>query len=441
MDNTVFVDVTDSTGKSRGDPGSGVLLSTNGFILTARHIIEQNRKEATDKIVVALKTPNGQRLNARFFGCTTTELSDACLLYVASLDIAAAGITKSFPLSCRMPRATEPLVVSGFPVKSSFVVVTGPVTSSDIGELNKMYMDVRVLPGMSGGPVVDRNGALIGIVYGYGKDMPLGMFTPLTEAANLIQQTGIPCALGTTANNENNTPVSVPQNTAPALPSKVYIQIANSEQRVAAKAAVAQLKTANIPVETGVENVGAKAPNAPQIRYFSDNDSGAAQAVQRVLDQGDKFALVKVASKNPPPGLVEVWYPRCDSVGPFCPNSPEQVASGNVDVESGGSTDNKSDVCKTHSTVVCVKPSHPNATLVPGTAQFVISERSGGVFIDGKPINADPIGTSNIGWFPQPDQNSPSQICVTAYARTSACETKVYLRGQLQAQEIRTTSP
>jgi hypothetical protein len=444
-DNTVFIDVTDAAGQSRGDPGSGVLLAPNGFILTARHIIEPNIKAQTDKIVVALKTPRGQRLPARLFDCTHGEF-DACLLYVPSLDIAAAGITKSFPLSCRIPRVTEPVNVSGYPIDSSLVVVSGSVSSSDYGAHNKLYMDARVLPGMSGGPVLDRDGAIVGIIYGYAKDVPLGMFTPLVQAANLLQTTGIPCATDvpkTTISSVDNGRVTHDDNPLPVnpplpLPSKVFIQISTNLQRTFAAAAFAKLKAAGIPVESGVENVGAKAPPSPQIRYFSHSDDDAARAVRKAIGQdGSKFDLVRLAVRSPPPGLVEVWYPRCDSVGPFCPTAPVQVTSELVSVESGGTTDNRSDQCKDHSALVCVSPTQSAAKLITGTAKFVITERSGGVFIDGTPINADPIGTSNIGWFLKADKNSPTQICATAYARTSACETRVYLRGRLEAQEIK----
>ena len=44
--------------------------------------------------------------------------------------------------------------------------------------------------------------------------------------------------------------------------------------------------------------------------------------------------------------------------------------------------------------------------------------------------NQNPIGTSNIGWFLQPDKHTPDMVCATIYARTSACETKVDIRGK-----------
>jgi hypothetical protein len=115
---------------------------------------------------------------------------------------------------------------------------------------------------------------------------------------------------------------------------------------------------------------------------------------------------------------------------------PLMVQSETIFLESGGTSDNRSDVCKTHQTEICLKPTTPVGRLVPGTAQFKTEQRSGGVFVDGAPINNNPIGTSNIGWFVNTSDNSPEKICVTLYARTSACENRVFIGGKLVAQEV-----
>ncbi len=129
--------------------------------------------------------------------------------------------------------------------------------------------------------------------------------------------------------------------------------------------------------------------------------------------------------------LHDAW---CNSIGVFCAKRTT-VASDSVSVESDGTTDNRSDVCKEHQTDACLKPSRSGRKLVIGTAKFDVAERSAGVFIDGNPTNADPIGTSNIGWLIDKSRNGPEQICAVVYARTSACETKVFLKGQLKGDE------
>lgn len=133
--------------------------------------------------------------------------------------------------------------------------------------------------------------------------------------------------------------------------------------------------------------------------------------------------------------LRDAW---CNSIGTFCPSPVKWAYSDEVYVFSGGTKDNKSDECKDHRTSACVRRDDPKQTLMPETAKFEASERSGAVYIDGNTgtsPNPNPIGTSNIGWFLQPDKQAPDVVCATIYARTSACETKVDIRGKLAVQE------
>ncbi|MBW0002730.1 MAG: hypothetical protein JO216_04535 [Hyphomicrobiales bacterium] len=133
--------------------------------------------------------------------------------------------------------------------------------------------------------------------------------------------------------------------------------------------------------------------------------------------------------------LQEAW---CNYIGLYCPVVPQNVHGDEVHVESGGTTDNKSDVCKAHQTSTCVKSSDPTKKLSPATATFEVSDRSAGTYNDGNrgpAAVADPIGTSNIGWFLQPDKQSPDEVCATVYARTSACETKVFISGRLTVEQ------
>jgi hypothetical protein len=80
----------------------------------------------------------------------------------------------------------------------------------------------------------------------------------------------------------------------------------------------------------------------------------------------------------------------------------------------------------------------PNKQLQPEMSDFEASERSGAVYLDRESTNSDPIGTSNVGWFLQTDKVSPDEVCATVFARTSVCETKVFIRGQLVVREIAT---
>ena len=122
------------------------------------------------------------------------------------------------------------------------------------------------------------------------------------------------------------------------------------------------------------------------------------------------------------------WW--CNHIGYFCSVA---LISASVLVDSGGGS---ADVCGTHTAVTCIHPSSPSRHLIPKAGLFHVTSKSSGVFIDGTPDPAqtqNPIGTSNIGWLHKTD--NPDAFCVTVYARTSACETRVFIQGSVEGQE------
>lgn len=134
--------------------------------------------------------------------------------------------------------------------------------------------------------------------------------------------------------------------------------------------------------------------------------------------------------------LGNAW---CKYVGVLCTPSSSAtsmvITSEEVFVSSGGTSRNDSDECKAHQTSACLHPTDSNMKLQSATAKFVPSERTGAVYVDGNPTNNNPVGTSNIGWFLNPEATD-MEVCATVYARTSACETQVDIRGRLQASEV-----
>lgn len=131
--------------------------------------------------------------------------------------------------------------------------------------------------------------------------------------------------------------------------------------------------------------------------------------------------------------LHDAW---CNNIGTFCSPEPNWAKSDIIYVSSGGTSNNRSDVCKDQKTIACARPSGSDKQLQPEIVRFEVIERSGAVYLDGKPINTNPIGTNNIGWFMRSDRISRNEVCATVFARTSACETRVFLRGQLAVREV-----
>jgi hypothetical protein len=155
--------------------------------------------------------------------------------------------------------------------------------------------------------------------------------------------------------------------------------------------------------------------------------------------RGNKFGVIGVVSGLI--GLIAVaaafkgnittlgdWW--CGSVGFYCTFA---VTGEVITVSSGGG---EADLCQPKVVDACIRPSTPHRALVTGSTTFRVTDRSAGVFIDGTPSNANPVGTSNIGWFhPQPANDTAERACVKVFARTSACETSVSIKGHMEAME------
>ena len=132
--------------------GSGVIISKDGLVLTAAHVIGSSKKKMT------VRLPNGERLPAISLG--GSELSDAGMLKITK--------SGSWPFAKMAPRGSVSLGdwcfglghPGGFDQERGIVVRIGRV----IGNKNEtMQTDSRLLGGDSGGPLFDFDGRVIAI--------------------------------------------------------------------------------------------------------------------------------------------------------------------------------------------------------------------------------------------------------------------------------------
>lgn len=146
--------------------GSGTHLG-GGLILTAAHVVGANE---TMKVI----TDAGQELEAK--PLWSNEKLDVALLQVEG-KLAA----KQRPLACRKAEVGEEVWSYGNPLWMRGVTTRGFVSSTpqEIKEtgLRAMVITAPMAPGMSGGPVVDVYGAIIGINTAITM-MPAGPFQP-----------------------------------------------------------------------------------------------------------------------------------------------------------------------------------------------------------------------------------------------------------------------
>lgn len=138
--------------------GSGFLVTKDGYIVTADHVVAQDDPKTPNKIMITFK---GQpALEAVVIG-EDKEL-DVAYLKVASVP---KGIN---PLSFNLksPVIGDDVVEVGMPLETPWTVTKGIVSNSHYKNdelIDFIQYDASTNPGNSGGPVVDKNGDVIGL--------------------------------------------------------------------------------------------------------------------------------------------------------------------------------------------------------------------------------------------------------------------------------------
>jgi S1-C subfamily serine protease len=152
----VEIDLTQGSGSYRSTGlGSGILIDTEGYILTNQHVVDG----ATS---VRVNLDNGDNVAATVVG--TDAIDDLALIKVDAP--AVAGIT---PLTLGDSSAVKPgqmAIAIGNPFGLDDTVTVGIISGLDrrVGNLSGMLQtDASINPGNSGGPLLDANGLVIGI--------------------------------------------------------------------------------------------------------------------------------------------------------------------------------------------------------------------------------------------------------------------------------------
>jgi len=173
--------------------GSGVILTSDGYILTNRHVVEGG----TSFTVTLL---DGQQLPATVV--KTSDTTDLALVKVDATGLAAATIGSSdgiqvgqtaiaigSPLGTYTETVTKG-IVSGL---NRQITVTDDTTHRPVTLNGLIQTDAAINPGNSGGPLLDITGAVVGIDTAVATSAEgLGFAIPISAASDLIHlaQTG-----------------------------------------------------------------------------------------------------------------------------------------------------------------------------------------------------------------------------------------------------------
>lgn len=170
--------------------GSGVIIQSDGYIITCEHVIEGARK-------ITVTTKDGKEYDAEIIGADAGN--DIAVIKIDATGLQAATYGDSSKLE-----VGDATVVIGNPLGT----LSGTVTTGIISALDRqitiegrtmtlLQTDASINPGNSGGGMFDASGNLIGIVEAKstGSDIDgLGFATPINKAAeiakNLIENGG-----------------------------------------------------------------------------------------------------------------------------------------------------------------------------------------------------------------------------------------------------------
>ena len=198
MQSTVSIAV--QGGGSRGT-GSGVVIRSDGYILTNNHVVES----AADGGEITVTFDDGETtLPARIVGLDA--VTDLAVLRVdTDRELQAASLGRSRDLV-----VGDPVIAIGSPLGLSGTVTTGIVSAlnrtvdvpSSDGQgrnplFNAIQTDAAINPGNSGGALVNAAGEVIGInsaiatlggLTGEGGSIGVGFAIPIDEAASVAEQ-------------------------------------------------------------------------------------------------------------------------------------------------------------------------------------------------------------------------------------------------------------
>ncbi len=172
--------------------GSGVVLTTDGYILTNRHVVANSRS-----LTVAFS--DGRELPATIVRISDT--TDLALIKVVATDLKAASIGDSAALAVGQTAIAigSPLgtytetvtrgIVSGLDRE---ITVTDQATRTETTLRGLIQTDAAINPGNSGGPLLDIAGNVIGIntavatsAEGLGFAIPIGAANDLIDLAHV----------------------------------------------------------------------------------------------------------------------------------------------------------------------------------------------------------------------------------------------------------------
>ncbi|WP_018178482.1 S1C family serine protease [Jongsikchunia kroppenstedtii] len=153
------------TSRAEGS-GSGIILSSDGYILTNNHVITAEGTTPASDLTVVFN--DNSTAKARVIG--TDPISDIAVVKVDRTDLQAItmGTSSNLSVGQEVIAVGSPLGLSGTVTSGIISALNRPVSTTQQGDkqasvMDAIQTDAAINPGNSGGALVNANGALIGV--------------------------------------------------------------------------------------------------------------------------------------------------------------------------------------------------------------------------------------------------------------------------------------
>jgi len=130
--------------------GTGFVISPKGLVITNQHIVE----DQTEVLATFDGSSDTYHLRVLYSG---SEETDLCLLKIES-----ANRFDYIPMAEEPPNLGDEIITIGNPRGIGLSVSKGVI--SRIGDDGDLQLNIQLNPGNSGGPVVNQQGELVGVI-------------------------------------------------------------------------------------------------------------------------------------------------------------------------------------------------------------------------------------------------------------------------------------
>lgn len=180
-DRVLQVQVIEQQSQSKSGIGSGFLAAADGLVITNYHVIADLANHPGDYQARFL-TADGERGNLELVNVDVVH--DLAVLRSTGLEAEPLQVAAS------LPRHGTRLYSMGFPYDIGLTIVEGTYNGLLEKSLyERMHFTGSINPGMSGGPVLDRDGQVIGINVATAGNQ-VGFLVPARFAAELLRGSG-----------------------------------------------------------------------------------------------------------------------------------------------------------------------------------------------------------------------------------------------------------